>query len=121
MVRLDWSNGALAEGLRCYRAEEFFLAHEHWEGVWLAAKEPEKSFLQSLIQTAAAFHHWQRGNRRGTASLLRAAMRRLELCEACFGGGEVGGLREEIGVWLRVLEEDGAVEMGFPAIVLVKD
>jgi uncharacterized protein len=57
MTRLDWSCGELAEGLRCYRAEEFFLAHEHWEGVWLKAQEPEKTFLQALIQTTAAFHH----------------------------------------------------------------
>lgn len=122
MTRFDWSSGPLAEGLRCYRAEEFFLAHEHWEGVWLEAREPEKSFLQALIQTAAAFHHLQRGNRLGAASLLRAALRRLEPCGVSFGGVMVGGLREEIGAWLRVLEEEDAlVRLEFPAIVLEAD
>ena len=104
MTRLDWSRGALAEGLRCYRAEEFFLAHEHWEEVWLKAQEPEKKFLQALIQTAAAFHHLQRGNRRGAASLLRAALRRLEPLASSFGGVKVDSLREEIGAWLQALE-----------------
>ena len=33
-VSLDWQHGALAEGLACYRRQEFFLAHEHWEDVW---------------------------------------------------------------------------------------
>jgi predicted metal-dependent hydrolase len=74
---LDWSCGALAEGLQCYKSGEFFLAHEHWEGVWLKCEEPEKTFLQALIQITAAFHHLQRKNLTGTASLLRAASRRL--------------------------------------------
>ncbi len=41
------------------------------------AEEPEKTFLQGLIQVAAAFHHFQRGNCAGTISLLRSALRRL--------------------------------------------
>lgn len=119
MTRLDWSGGALAEGLRCYRAEEFFLAHEHWEGVWLQAQEPEKTFLQALIQTTAAFHHLQRGNRKGAASLLRAALRRLEPYATSFGGVRVGALREEICAWVRALEKDDAsVQLAFPEILL---
>jgi uncharacterized protein len=119
MTRLDWSSGALAEGLRCYRAEEFFLAHEHWEEVWLKAEEPEKAFLQALIQTAAAFHHLQRRNRRGTASLLRAALRRLEPFASSFGGIMVGSLCEEIGAWLQALEVDDApLDRPFPQISL---
>jgi predicted metal-dependent hydrolase len=108
MTRLDWSTGPLAEGLRCYRAEEFFLAHEHWESMWLEAKEPKKTFLQALIQTTAAFHHLQRGNRKGTASLLRAALRRLAPYGVSFGGVKVGLLREEICACLQALEEDDA-------------
>jgi len=30
--------------------------------VWLKAIEPDKTFLQGLIQITAALHHWQRGN-----------------------------------------------------------
>ena len=119
MTRVDWSGGALAEGLRCYRAEEFFMAHEHWEGVWLASEEPEKTFLQALIQTAAAFHHLQRGNRVGAASLLRAALRRLGPYADLFGGVRVGSLREEMGAWVRVLEvTDGVCGLAFPEIGL---
>lgn len=106
MTRLDWSSGPLAEGLRCYRAEEFFLAHEHWESMWLQAQEPEKTFLQALIQTTAAFHHLQRSNRRGATSLLRAALRRLEPYEISFGGVRVGTLREELEAWVLALETE---------------
>jgi len=117
IVSLDWSCGALAEGLACYRSGEFFLAHEHWEGVWLGLQEPEKSFMQALIQVAAAFHHLQGGNATGAVSLLRRALRRLEARPAAFGGIAVGPLRAEVGECLRRLESGGGVVAGkFPSI-----
>jgi predicted metal-dependent hydrolase len=114
---LDWSRGALADGLQCYRNEEFFLAHEHWEGIWLKAEEPEKTFLQALIQTAAAFHHLQRGNSAGTASLLQAALRRLDPFPAAFGGVAVTPLRESIRAWLQALDrQHTSPHLPFPQI-----
>ena len=119
MVKLDWSSGELAEGLRCYRAEEFFLAHEHWESVWLKSQEPAKTFLQALIQITAAFHHLQRGNQQGTESLLRAALRRLDPFAASFGGIVVAPLREEVDVWLQALEGcNTPLPLSFPQINL---
>jgi len=103
-VSLDWKSGELAEGIRCYRNHEFWNAHEHWESVWLRLQEPEKSFLQALIQTTAAFHHWQNGNMRGTISLLRRALRRIELYPASFEGVDLALLRKEAGEWLAGLE-----------------
>lgn len=115
---LDWNSEALAQGLRCYRDREFFLAHEHWESVWLGLNEPEKSFLQALIQTTAAFHHLQAGNTRGAISLLRRAMRRFEACPAGFAGIDLVQLREEAGAWLHALET-GAPQLpaAFPLIL----
>lgn len=105
-VPLDWNSGALAEGMRCYRNSEFFVAHEHWESVWLELNEPEKSFLQALIQTTAAFHHLQSGNPRGTVSLLRRALLRLESYPASFAGVDLIQLRNEAGAWLLALVND---------------
>jgi predicted metal-dependent hydrolase len=117
--RLDWTRGELAEGLRCYRAGEFFEAHEHWEVVWLELQEPEKAFLQALIQVAAAFHHFQHGNRIGTTSLLQAALRRLDPRSPSFGGLSVTSLCMEIRQWLRALERDDALShVSFPKIQL---
>ena len=116
-MTLDWNSGGLAEGLRCYRNAEFFLAHEHWEGVWLTLHEPDKSFVQALIQTAAAFHHLNAGNPVGTASLLRRSLRRLEVCPAVFGGIATGPLCGEIREWLRALERGASyLPADFPAI-----
>ncbi len=119
MMRLDWNRGGLAEGLRCYRAGEFFGAHEYWEGVWLESQEPEKTFLQALIQVAAAFHHFQRDNQQGTTSLLQAALRRLEPYPASFGGISVTPLCEELRAWLRALKaRDALAHLPFPQIRL---
>ena len=116
-MSLDWSCGALAEGLRCYRDGEFFLAHEHWEGVWLKCEEPEKTFLQALIQITAAFHHLQRKNFRGAASLLRGALRRLDAFPAAYNGIEVEAIRESVRAWLRALDEgEPATELRVPLI-----
>jgi uncharacterized protein len=114
---LDWSDGGLAEGLRCYRNEEFFLAHEHWESVWLKCEEPEKTFLQALIQVTAAFHHLQRSNLRGAASLLTAAMRRLHSFPAVYGDVDVEALRQSVRTWLRAFDgENLSPQLPFPRI-----
>ena len=78
-MKFDWTQGELAEGLRWYDAGEFFAAHEAWESVWLKRREPMKTFLQGLIQVAAAFHHLEDHNPLGTALLLQAALRRLSV------------------------------------------
>jgi predicted metal-dependent hydrolase len=114
---LDWSCGALAKGLQCYESGEFFLAHEHWEGVWLKCEEPEKTFLQALIQITAAFHHLQRKNFIGAASLLRAALGRLDAFPAAFGGIAVEALRASVRAWLLALErEDPSLRPPIPQI-----
>jgi len=101
---LDWNSGALAEGLACYRRAEFFQTHEHWEVVWLTLDEPEKSFIQALIQMAAAFHHVQNGNIVGAVSLLRRAAKRIECCPEGFCGIAIESLQIEVGEALRSLE-----------------
>lgn len=114
---LDWSCGALAEGLRCYKNGQYFLAHEHWEGVWLKCAEPEKTFLQALIQITAAFHHLQRKNLRGAASLLGAALRRLDAFPVTYGGIDVEGLRRSVRGWLQGLDrEDSLLRPPVPQI-----
>jgi uncharacterized protein len=116
-MALDWGSRALAEGLRCYGNEEFFNAHEHWEEVWLACQEPEKTFLQALIQIAAAFHHLQRGNLAGTRSLLEAALRRLERYGPNYAGVAVEPLRSSLLEWLEALETaDRPPRIAFPRI-----
>ena len=116
-MSLDWNSGALAEGLECYRTGEYFLAHEHWESVWLKCEEPEKTFLQALIQITAAFHHLQQKNFKGAASLLRRALRRLDSFPDNYNGIEVETVRESVRAWLRALDrEEPSPELPIPRI-----
>lgn len=101
---MDWREGELEQGLRLYRARQFFAAHEAWETAWLCAPEPEKTFLQALIQVTAAFHHLQRGNLLGARRLLEAALRRLAPYPEYFGGLLPAALRDEIRERLRRLD-----------------
>jgi len=103
---LDWTQPDLAEGLRLYETGKFFEAHEHWEDVWRLSPQPQKTFLQSLIQVAGAFHHLQRNNPKGATGLMRSALRRLEPCPDHFAGISVTALRQEIRLWLRALEQN---------------
>lgn len=88
------------DGIILFNSGEFFKAHEVWEEIWLAAEEPEKTFLQGLIQIAAAFHHYSRGNRNGGQSLATAALAKLENLPECYAGINLGVLRLAVGQWL---------------------
>ena len=77
---------AIEEGIERFNAHEFWHAHESWERIWLSAKEPEKQFLQGLIQLAAAYHHVQRRTYRGGVRLFDAALKKLaEYPQGYFG------------------------------------
>ena len=94
------------QGLEEFNTERFFEAHEAWEEVWLASAGTEKRFLQGIIQIAAAFHHYQRGNRRGACSLLEAGLRRLHDLPADHGGIALDRLCLAAGEWVVALHGD---------------
>jgi uncharacterized protein len=93
------------QGLAHFNAREFFEAHEVWEEVWLVESEPEKTFLQGIIQIAAAFHHYRRGNTDGAETLLAAGIVKITRFPAEHRGLAVHDLREEAKWWARALGE----------------
>lgn len=116
-MALDWKHGALAEGLACYRRQQFFATHEHWESVWLHALEPEKTFLQALIHISVAMHHQQCGNLLGASRQLARASHKLSAYPARFGGIHVEDLRTEIKAWQQALESAAPIPpIPFPRI-----
>ena len=62
---------ALAEAERHLAGGRPFAAHEVLEAVWKSAPAPEAPLWRALAQLAVGLTHAQRGNARGTASLLR--------------------------------------------------
>ena len=93
-----------ARGIAHFNAGKFFEAHEVWEGLWLVAREPEKTFLQGLIQVAAAFHHHARENARGAKSLLAAGIAKLQGFPEDHRGIAVSDFRVEVKGWLEEIE-----------------
>jgi hypothetical protein len=91
------------EGLAHFNAKKFFEAHEFWEEIWLMESEPEKTFLQGLIQVAAAFHHRQRGNPEGLELLLAAGIVKLLRFPEDHHGLAIGELRENAKRWARAI------------------
>jgi hypothetical protein len=94
------------EGLAHFNARKFFEAHEFWEEIWLVETEPEKTFLQGLIQITAAFHHRHRGNPEGTELLLAAGIVKLLRFPHDHHGLAIGALRENAKQWARALGND---------------
>lgn len=92
------------KGLEAFNSAHFYDAHEHWEEVWLVTPNPDKVFLQGLIQVAAAFHHHSRSNLLGTQKLLRAGLLKLDRFPEIHGGLEIEALRKAVRGWLAVLD-----------------
>lgn len=121
-MELDWNKGELNHGLQCYEAREFFEAHEHWEHVWLQASEPEKTFLQGIIQVTAALYHVQQGNLRGARSLLGAALAKLNSYPKRFHRVRVDLLREDANQWRASLaRQQPTPELRSPRIEIEPD
>jgi uncharacterized protein len=92
------------KGLDAFNSAHFYDAHEHWEEVWLETKNPEKMFLQGLIQVAAAFHHYSKANSLGCRNLLQAGLTKLEQFPQAHYGLAVEPLRISVRLWLVELE-----------------
>jgi predicted metal-dependent hydrolase len=105
------------EGLAHFNAKKFFEAHEFWEEIWLVETEPEKTFLQGLIQITAAFHHRQRGNPEGVELLLAAGIVKLLRFPEDHHGLAISELRENAKRWARAIGMgDDLGEEGLPKL-----
>lgn len=103
-------------GVALFNARKFFEAHEAWEELWLVESEPEKSFLQGMIQLAAAFHHYSRGNSRGAKSLLAAGIAKLERFPGRHRGLALAQLRARATRCVQWLEQEEGREPPPPQI-----
>jgi len=99
----------LLRGIELFNAGEYFEAHEVLEDVWRAAPEPERKFLQGLIQVAVALHHHSRGNTVGCRSLLARASRNLSAYPVRHAGLDLTALFQTLQEWRAALEEGRSV------------
>ncbi|MCS7266070.1 MAG: DUF309 domain-containing protein [Armatimonadetes bacterium] len=84
------------EGIRLYHSGYYWHAHEAWEEVWRTAKEPYRSFLKGLIQTAAALIQAERVKWKGVLSLLNRVQKYLQICPEKVWGLDLTELKAQI-------------------------
>lgn len=108
---------AFRRGIDCFNRRRFFTCHEVLEEIWLEEPPEEKPYYQGLIQVAAAFHHFQNGNRKGTRSLMEAGAGKLRGYPADYGGLDLAGLLAQLDPWLlRLRNNEPLDDLPLPAI-----
>ncbi len=95
---------AFLDGIQLFNSRKFFECHEALEALWLKASGDEKVFLQGIIQVAAAFHHFSRGNHAGAQSLLREGRNKLERFGNERRGLDLAHLLEQLDLWQAFLQ-----------------
>jgi uncharacterized protein len=68
---------SLAEGTQLFNEERFWECHESLEQAWHLSKGVERDAIQSIILTAAAFVHYQKGEDEICLSILKRARAKL--------------------------------------------
>ena len=68
---------ALAEGIQLFNEERFWECHEALEQAWHVSKGVERDAIQSIILTAAAFVHYQKGEDEICLSILKRARAKM--------------------------------------------
>ncbi len=73
----------------------YFESHETLEDLWMVTPLPERTLLQAIIQLAAAFVHFSRGEYPGILKLLDASSAKLVAYSPEALGIDVAGLLAE--------------------------
>jgi predicted metal-dependent hydrolase len=76
----------LDAGAADFDARRFFDAHERWEEVWDEADDPERRWLQGMIQVATGLHKLAAGRPDVCHKLLDKAIAKLDGAPAAWEG-----------------------------------
>jgi uncharacterized protein len=94
----------LDEGIRLYKAGDYFLAHETLEEHWVEADAEDRDFLQGLIQLSVGLLHAGRGNAKGARLQFGKSASRLQRYPDVFHGVDVAAVRSFLADAPRSLE-----------------
>lgn len=86
-------------GAVLFNACLFFESHEWLEGTWKTTRGPSTEFHHGLIQTAAAFYHYEKGNMHGSRTLLSKGLTKLAAYPDAYLGIDLGRLKTDLSGW----------------------
>jgi hypothetical protein len=92
-------SGTLWTGVLLFNEGLYFECHEWLEAAWKRTAGPEKNFLHGIVQAAAAFYHYEKGNLHGARTLLGKALRRLEPYPSPYLGVDADDLKRTLTHW----------------------
>lgn len=90
---------AVAVAAVLFNAGLFFECHEWGEDLWRRSPPGSRNFFHGLVQIAAAFYHFEKGNFHGSRTLLRKGLVRLEPFPDIYLGIDLGRLRDDLASW----------------------
>lgn len=85
----------MSEGRAAFARGEFYEAHELWEEVWNHADDPDRRWIQGLIQLATAWHKLAGGNGEVGGRLFRKGLAKLEEAPDRLDGVDVAAARRD--------------------------
>lgn len=69
-------------GVELFNQREWYAAHDAFEALWHDTEDPERRWLQGIVQIAVAMVHVERGNHNGALILLGEGCTRLRTAVA---------------------------------------
>ena len=93
------------EGLELFNQEKFYECHDAIEEIWLQESSDEQLFLQGIIQSAVALHHYQHGNWGAARSMFELAIEKLKGYPEIHHGIRLKEFLNIIGSWKAVLDQ----------------
>ncbi|HEY9824419.1 MAG TPA: DUF309 domain-containing protein [Stenomitos sp.] len=99
------------QGVLAFQQGRFYECHDILEALWIEAQEPDKTFLQGVLQIAVACYHLTNCNWRGAVILLGEGIRRLSSYEPSYGQVDVEHFLNTSAHLLNLLQTSGADEV----------
>lgn len=94
-------------GLEQFNSRQFYACHDSFEALWHEAIEPDRTFLQGVLQIAVGLHHLSNRNWRGATILLGEGIGRLRDYQPEYLTLDVAELVQRSRRLLEQLQENG--------------
>lgn len=100
------------QGIKEFKAGEYYACHDTLEALWMDAIDPDKKFYQGVLQIAVACYHLHNRNWRGAVTLLGEGIGRLPYYQPVYAGIDVTQLIEDSRNLLTILQSIGIEGIG---------